>query len=219
MQAEHKKDFISFALDEGVLRFGEFSLKSGRTSPYFFNAGEFKTGGALARLGEYYAHALVGSQIPFDGLFGPAYKGIPLVAATSIAMSQYYQADIPYTFNRKEAKDHGEGGLMVGAPLQGRCVIVDDVITAGTAIREVMTMFDQAPSATVAGVMVAIDRQEKGQGELSAIEEVERNYGVKVISVVNLDDIVEYLDEQGSFQQELEQIGSYRRQYGIASRL
>ena len=216
MLAQYKKDFISFALEEGVLRFGEFTLKSGRTSPYFFNAGEFKTGRALARLGEYYAHALVGSKIPHDGLFGPAYKGIPLVAATCIAMAQLYQEDIPYTFNRKEAKDHGEGGLMVGAPLQGRCVIVDDVITAGTAIREVMALFDQTPSATVAGVLVAIDRMEKGTGDLSAIQEVSQQYGVEVISVVNLDDIVAFLEEDGTFQQELNQIGSYRRQYGIA---
>ena len=157
------------------------------------------------------------SDIAHDGLFGPAYKGIPLVAATAIAMAQCYQKDLPYTFNRKEAKDHGEGGTLVGAPLKGRSVIVDDVITAGTAIREVMQMFEGLNDAAAVGVMVAIDRQERGQGDLSAIQEVQRDYGLKVISVVDLDDIVQYLEEKQSFEQELDHIGSYRQQYGIAS--
>lgn len=217
MLADYKRDFIEFALSEGVLRFGDFTLKSGRTSPYFFNAGEFKTGSSLARLGEYYAHALVASELEVEGLFGPAYKGIPLVVATAISMSQCYQRDLPYTFNRKEVKDHGEGGTLVGAPLIGKTVIVDDVITAGTAIREVMAIFAEQSAATAVGVMVAIDRQEKGKGDLSAIQEVERDYGVAIISVVNLDDIVLYLREKNSYDQELEQIGSYRKQFGIAS--
>ncbi|MFT7218764.1 MAG: orotate phosphoribosyltransferase [Candidatus Azotimanducaceae bacterium] len=217
MLADYKRDFIDFALSEGVLRFGEFTLKSGRKSPYFFNAGEFKTGSSLARLGEYYAHALAASELEVEGLFGPAYKGIPLVAATAISMSQCYQRDLPYTFNRKEVKDHGEGGTLVGAPLIGKTVIVDDVITAGTAIREVMAIFAEQSAATVVGVMVAIDRQEKGQGDLSAIQEVERDYGIAIISVVNLDDIVLYLREKNSYDQELEQIVSYRKQFGIAS--
>lgn len=219
MLADYKRAFIEFAIQQGVIRFGEFELKSGRLSPYFFNAGEFKTGSALARLGDYYASALIDSGVAVDTLFGPAYKGIPLVAATAIAMSQQHQRDIPYVFNRKEAKDHGEGGVLVGAPLVGEVVIVDDVITAGTAIREVMSLFDAAPAARAAGVVIAIDRQERGAGELSAIQEVEKAYGLKVISVVCLDDIVQYLSDQGTFVQELERIGSYRRQYGIASQV
>ena len=219
MLADYKKGFIEFALDQDVLRFGEFDLKSGRRSPYFFNAGEFKTGGALARLGSYYADALVGSGLQVDCLFGPAYKGIPLVAATSIAMANQHQTDIPYVFNRKEAKDHGEGGTLVGAKLEGKVVIVDDVITAGTAIREVMSFFEERREATASAVLVAIDRQERGKGDLSAIQEVERDYGLSVLSVVTLDDIVQYLEEKGGYEQELNAIGSYRAQYGIASPL
>lgn len=216
MLAEYKKGFIDFAIDVGVIRFGEFELKSGRISPYFFNAGEFKTGSALKKLGDYYAAALTESGISVDGLFGPAYKGIPLASATAIAMAERYGRDLPYTFNRKEAKDHGEGGMLVGAPLRGNIVIIDDVITAGTAIREVMPFFD-GQTATAAGVMVAIDRQERGKGDLSAIQEVERDYGLSVISVVNLDDIVQYLTEAGEYGSEIENIGSYRARYGIAS--
>ena len=216
MLADYKREFIEFALDQGVLGFGEFQLKSGRTSPYFFNAGQFKSGLALSRLGEYYAAALHNSGVKVDCLFGPAYKGIPLVATTAIAMAQRYQFDIPYAFNRKEAKGHGEGGLLVGSALTGDVVIVDDVITAGTAIREAMTLIE-ASDAKIAGVVVAIDRQEKGRGELSAIQEVERDYGIEVFSVINVAEIVEYLEEKGLFDRELEQIGSYRREYGIAS--
>ena len=217
MLADYKRGFIEFALDHDVLRFGEFDLKSGRKSPYFFNAGEFKTGGALARLGSYYAEALVRSGVAVNCLFGPAYKGIPLVAATSIAMANLHEIDIPYLFNRKEVKGHGEGGTLVGARLEGRVVIVDDVITAGTAIREVMAFFEENQKARASAVIVAIDRQERGKGDLSAIQEVERDYGLSVISVVTLDDIVQYLEEKGGYSAELNAIGSYRAQYGIAS--
>ncbi len=216
MLADYKRAFIEFALAQDVLKFGEFELKSGRISPYFFNSGEFKTGQALHRLGTYYAAALVDSGIKADCLLGPAYKGIPLVATTAIAMADQHQVDLPYVFNRKEAKDHGEGGVLVGAPLLGDVVIVDDVITSGKAIREVMSLFTSDEAKPVA-VIVAIDRQERGNGELSAIQEVERDYGLSVSSVVNLDDIVHYLQDSGSYEQELNQIGSYREQYGIAS--
>lgn len=216
MLADYKRQFIDFAIDQGVLNFGEFELKSGRISPYFFNAGEFKTGGALHRLGEYYAEALVASEIPVDCLFGPAYKGIPLVCATAIALAERHQLDIPYGFNRKEVKDHGEGGMLVGAEPGGDLVIVEDVITAGTAIREVMTMMESL-AVNVRGVMVAFDRQERGKGDLSAIQEVERDYELSVVSIVNLDDIVLYLGEKDSFGLELEQISTYRSHYGIAS--
>jgi len=216
MLAAYKRAFIDFALSQGVLKFGEYTLKSGRTSPYFFNAGEFKSGNALKKLGEYYAEALAASNLKPDCLFGPAYKGIPLVSAAAIALAAGHQQDLPYAFNRKEAKDHGEGGLLVGAELNGRVVIIDDVITAGTAIREVMTLFE-GQSAEPVGVVVAIDRQERGQGDLSAIQEVEKDYGIKAVSVVNLDDIVQYLEEAGGYEQELKAIGSYRSQFGIAS--
>ena len=203
MLADYKRGFIEFALDHDVLRFGEFDLKSGRKSPYFFNAGEFKTGGALARLGSYYAEVLVASGLAADCLFGPAYKGIPLVAATSIAMANQYQIDMPYVFNRKEAKSHGEGGTLVGARLEGNVVIVDDVITAGTAIREVMSFFGNSQKATASAVIVAIDRQERGKADLSAIQEVERDYGLRVLSVVTLNDIVQFLEENGAYKTSL----------------
>ncbi len=214
MLPSYKTAFLDFALEQGVMRFGEFELKSGRLSPYFFNAGLFNTGAALRRLGGFYADALEDSGIACDCLFGPAYKGIPLVSAAAIAMSERYQKDIPYVFNRKEAKDHGEGGQLVGSELKGDVIIVDDVITAGTAIREVMTLFE-GTAAIAAGVMVAIDRQERGTGELSAIQEVERDYGFSVISVVKLEDIVEYLSNKGQYQQEIDNIMRYREQYGI----
>ena len=216
MLAAYKREFIEFAISQDVLRFGEFTLKSGRTSPYFFNAGEFKTGMALKRLGDYYAEALVASSIDVDVLFGPAYKGIPLVSATAIALAAKHGVDVPYVFNRKEAKDHGEGGTLVGAALEGNVVIIDDVITAGTAIREVMTIVEEAAARAV-GVMVAIDRQERGKGESSAIQEVEKAYGFNVISVVSLDDIIQFLQENGGHEPELNAIGSYRSQFGIAS--
>ena len=216
MLADYKKGFIEFALDHNVLRFGEFELKSGRRSPYFFNAGEFKTGAALARLGSYYAEVLVASGLAADCLFGPAYKGIPLVAATSIAMATQHQIDMPYLFNRKEAKGHGEGGTLVGARLEGNVVIVDDVITAGTAIREVMSFFEKTEIATASAVIVAIDRQERGKEDLSAIQEVERDYGVSVLSVVTLGDIVQYLEGKSGYQEELKAISSYHSEYGIS---
>jgi orotate phosphoribosyltransferase len=213
MQAYQRK-FIEFALSRGVLRFGEFTLKSGRVSPYFFNAGLFNTGQALSELGDYYAAALADSGLDFDLLFGPAYKGIPLVSATAIALARNHGQDYPYVFNRKEVKAHGEGGSLVGAPLQGRVIIIDDVITAGTAIREVMAIVAAAGAQTV-GVLVAIDRQEKGQGELSAIEEVARDYGVSVISVVKLAHIVKFLEEDASRVQQLTNIRQYQRNFGI----
>ncbi|RZI79519.1 MAG: orotate phosphoribosyltransferase, partial [Pseudomonas sp.] len=172
----YQRDFIRFAIDRGVLRFGEFTLKSGRTSPYFFNAGLFNSGSALAQLGRCYAAAIVDSKIPFDVLFGPAYKGIPLASATAVALADQHQLDVPWCFNRKEAKAHGEGGSLVGAPLEGNVLIIDDVITAGTAIREVMQIIS-AQQAKAAGVLIALNREERGNGELSAIQEVERDFG------------------------------------------
>ena len=216
MLADYKREFIEFALAQGVLKFGEFELKSGRISPYFFNAGEFNTGQALGKLGIYYAAALMDSGMHADCLFGPAYKGIPLVATTAIAMADRHQVDMPWVFNRKEAKDHGEGGLLVGAPLRGDVVILDDVITSGKAIREVMGLFTAADAKPV-GVLVAIDRQERGTGELSAIQEVERDYQIPVLSVVNLDDIISYLQDSGNRAGELGSIAAYRARYGVAS--
>ncbi|HEY5717091.1 MAG TPA: orotate phosphoribosyltransferase [Motiliproteus sp.] len=215
MQA-YQREFIEFAIQRGVLKFGEFTLKSGRISPYFFNAGLFNSGEALARLGRYYAAAIENAQVPFDVMLGPAYKGIPLAATTCVALANDYQRDVPYVFNRKEAKDHGEGGNLVGAELKGRVLIVDDVISAGTAIREVMTLIDQA-GATPAGVVIALNRQERGQGELSAIQEVERDYSMPVISIICLDDLVTYLEEKGGLEQELAAIRAYRATYGVSA--
>ncbi|MBR7889277.1 orotate phosphoribosyltransferase [Marinomonas sp. A79] len=212
----YQRDFIEFAIEQNVLRFGEFTLKSGRVSPYFFNAGLFSSGQALAKLGRFYATSLMDANVPFDVLFGPAYKGIPLATTTAVALYDQHQVDTPYVFNRKEAKTHGEGGSLVGAPLAGKVMIIDDVITAGTAIREVMTIIQQA-NATPAGVLIALDRQERGQGELSAIQEVERDFGMPVISIVSLNDIMTYLEEQDSpeFAQHLSAVKAYRLQYGI----
>ncbi|WP_271409799.1 orotate phosphoribosyltransferase [Pseudomonas sp. Q1-7] len=213
MQA-YQRDFIRFAIERGVLRFGEFTLKSGRTSPYFFNAGLFNSGLALAQLGRFYAAAVVDSGIPFDVLFGPAYKGIPLAAATAVALAEHHQIDIPWCFNRKEAKDHGEGGTLVGAPLAGRVLIIDDVITAGTAIREVMQII-QAQDAQAAGVLIALNRQERGQGELSAIQEVERDFGMPVVSIVSLEQVLEYLAGDTELKQHLPAVEAYRANFGI----
>ncbi len=204
---DYQREFIGFALRHGVLRFGNFTLKSGRQSPYFFNAGLFNTGKMLAELGRFYAEAIRDAGIEFDVLFGPAYKGIPLAAATAVQLADDFDVDTPWCFNRKEAKDHGEGGTLVGSPLTGRVLIIDDVITAGTAIREVMTIIQQA-KAGAAGVIVALDRQEKGKGELSAIQEVERDFGIPVISIVKLAQIVTYLEETGS--EHLDAIRAYR---------
>jgi orotate phosphoribosyltransferase len=213
MQA-YQRDFIRFAIDRGVLRFGEFTLKSGRTSPYFFNAGLFNSGSALAQLGKFYAAAVVESGIPFDVLFGPAYKGIPLAAATAVALADHHNLDLPWCFNRKEAKAHGEGGSLVGAPLAGNVLIIDDVITAGTAIREVMQII-QAQGATATGVLIALNRQERGNGELSAIQEVERDFGVPVVSIVSLNQVLEYLADDVQLRQHLPAVETYRAQYGI----
>ncbi len=214
MMKAYQREFIEFALEKQVLKFGEFTLKSGRKSPYFFNAGLFNTGRDLARLGRFYAAALVDSGIEFDVLFGPAYKGIPIATTTAVALADHHDVDAPYCFNRKEAKDHGEGGNLVGCKLEGRVMLVDDVITAGTAIRESMELI-QANKADLAGVLVAIDRQEKGKGELSAIQEVERDFGCAVISIVSLTDLITYLEQQGNNTEHLEAVKAYRAQYGI----
>jgi len=210
----YQRQFIEFALEKGVLKFGEFTLKSGRVSPYFFNAGLFNTGRDLARLGRFYAEALVDAGIDYDVLFGPAYKGIPIATTTAVALADHHDIDTPYCFNRKEAKTHGEGGSLVGSDLEGRIMLVDDVITAGTAIRESMEII-KANGADLAGVLVAIDRQEKGKGELSAIQEVERDFGCAVISIVSLGDVVTYLSEQDGMGEHLAAVKSYRAEYGV----
>ncbi|HXR00271.1 MAG TPA: orotate phosphoribosyltransferase [Pseudomonas sp.] len=213
MQA-YQRDFIRFAIDRGVLRFGEFTLKSGRTSPYFFNAGLFNSGSALAQLGKFYAAAVVESGISFDVLFGPAYKGIPLAAATAVALADHHNLDLPWCFNRKEAKAHGEGGSLVGAPLTGQVLIIDDVITAGTAIREVMQII-AAQGASAAGVLIALNRQERGNGALSAIQEVERDFGIPVVSIVSLNQVLEFLADDPQLKQHLPAVEAYRAQYGV----
>ncbi|PHS00546.1 MAG: orotate phosphoribosyltransferase [Oceanobacter sp.] len=211
----YQKEFIEFAIQQGVLRFGEFTLKSGRVSPYFFNAGLFNTGSALAKLGRFYAAALEESGIEYDVVFGPAYKGIPLSASLTIALADQYQKDMPYVFNRKEAKTHGEGGNLVGAPLEGRVLIVDDVITAGTAIREVMSLIEFTDGATPAAALIALNRQERGQGELSAIQEVERDFGITVASIVSLNQVLDYVAEDPELAQYADAISAYRDQYGV----
>lgn len=210
---DYQEEFIRFAVETGVLRFGEFTLKSGRISPYFFNAGLFNTGLGLARLGSFYARALVDSKIDCDLLFGPAYKGIPLASATAIALANEHQRDLPWCFNRKEAKTHGEGGTLVGSPLQGRVMIVDDVITAGTAIREVMHIIGNN-SAQAAGVLIALNRQERGNGQLSAIQEVERDFGIPVISIVTLEQVLQFLAGDAQLKHHLPAVSAYREQFG-----
>ena len=210
---DYQTEFLNFALEKGVLRFGEFTLKSGRISPYFFNAGLFNSGSALARLGRFYAQAIVDSGITFDVLYGPAYKGIPLAAVTAAALYDHYQIDIPYAFNRKEAKSHGEGGSIVGHALEGQILIIDDVITAGTAIRESMDIIE-AEGAKPAGVVIALDRQEKGKGDKSAIQEVEQDYGIPVASIAKLENVIGFLEQQGDADH-LANIRAYRDQYGI----
>ena len=212
----YQQNFIEFAIAQGVLKFGEFTLKSGRKSPYFFNAGLFNSGKALAKLGEFYAAALEESGIDYDVIFGPAYKGIPLAASLSVALYKDHGKNKPYVFNRKEAKDHGEGGNLVGAPLAGNVLIVDDVITAGTAIREVMQIIEKAPSAKPAAVLIALDRQEKGQGNLSAIQEVERDFGIKVISIVGLNQVLDYVAKRPELNTHADTIRAYREQYGVS---
>ncbi len=209
----YQKDFVDFMLEIGALKFGEFTLKSGRISPYFFNAGAFNTGEHLSRLGKFYAQAIQESNLEFDVLFGPAYKGIPLATATAMVLNDSFNQNVPYSFNRKEAKTHGEGGDIVGHPLTGNILIIDDVITAGTAIREAMDII-KANGATAKGVIVAVDRQEKGKGEQSAIQEVEQNFNIQVLSIINLSHLVDYL-KQGNDQTLIERIESYRNQYGV----
>lgn len=211
---DYQRDFIHFAIQQNVLKFGEFTLKSGRTSPYFFNAGLFSSGQSLSALGSFYAQALKKGQIDYDILFGPAYKGIPLASATAIALARDFQQDVPYAFNRKEAKDHGEGGNIVGTPLAGKIMIIDDVITAGTAIREVIDIIRQQ-GAEPAGVLVALDRQEKGKGELSAIQEVERDYQIPVTSIVRLEHLLEFLNTDSRYSEHLPTVAKYRETYGI----
>lgn len=211
---QYQKDFVDFTLETGVLKFGEFTLKSGRISPYFFNAGLFNKGSHLSELGKFYAQAIEASALKFDVLFGPAYKGIPLAAATSIALNDSYNHNVPYSFNRKEAKDHGEGGSIVGHPLEGDILIIDDVITAGTAIREAQDIIQNC-GANAKGVIVALDRQEKGKGELSAIQEVEQIFGITVLSIINLSHIIDYLKTSDD-SKILAKIESYRAKYGIS---
>ncbi len=210
----YQRRFIKFCLDNNVLRFGEFTLKSGRVSPYFFNAGLFNTGMLLAKLGEFYAEAINNANLEYDVLFGPAYKGIPLVSTAAIALAQQHNTDKPYSFNRKEAKDHGEGGNIVGAELRGRILIVDDVITAGTAIREAVDIIKQN-NATLAGVVIAMDRQERGQSEISAIQDVEQTLNVPVVTIIQLDDLITYIEQEDKLCQVLESVAEYREAYGV----
>jgi orotate phosphoribosyltransferase len=212
---DYQREFLQFAIDVGVLRFGSFTLKSGRQSPYFFNSGLFNTGSHLARLGRFYAQAILDSHIEFDMLFGPAYKGIPLASATAIALADHHQRDVPYAFNRKEAKDHGEGGVTVGAQLKGRVLIIDDVISAGTSVRESVSII-QTAGAIPACVAISLDRQERGQKDVSAIQEVESSFGIRVSSIVRLDDLLEFLSEQPGREQELASIREYRAKYGVS---
>ncbi len=206
-------EFIAFAVETGVLRFGEFKTKAGRLSPYFFNAGLFSDGASLNRLTEFYARTILDSRLPCDMLFGPAYKGIPLVAGTAIALAQKGR-NLPYCFNRKEAKDHGEGGTLIGAPLAGRVLIVDDVISAGTSVRESVELIRTA-GATPCGVVIALDRMERGLGELSAVQEVQQAYGIPVVAVATLDDLLAYLGGRAELAQNLQAVLQYRQRYGI----
>lgn len=210
----YQRAFIDQALASQALSFGEFTLKSGRISPYFFNAGKFSRGQSLAVLARCYADAIVDAGVEFDVVFGPAYKGIPLAAAVACALAERHDRDVPFVYNRKEAKDHGEGGTLVGGPLVGRALIIDDVITAGTAIREAIAMIE-GEGAQVAGVAIGLDRQERGQGERSAIQELEREQGLPVISIVTLGDILAYLDQQGADGELVAKIAAYRKQYGV----
>jgi len=210
----YKQEFLDLALELGALRFGEFTLKSGRVSPYFFNAALFNNGYAAAKLGRYYASAIAASRIEFDMLFGPAYKGIPLVALAAAALAEHHDVDVPYTFNRKEAKGHGEGGSIVGAPLSGRVLIVDDVITAGTAVREAQRIITVA-GAEVAGLVISLDREEVGSDSRSAVQEVEQALGIPVVSIVQLEDLVDLLEDSAEFGASLQPVLEYRRRYGV----
>lgn len=210
----YQRRFIELALAKNVLKFGEFTLKSGRVSPYFFNAGLFNTGRDLALLGQFYAQTLLDNNVSCDVLFGPAYKGIPIATTTAVALVEHHDIDIPYCFNRKEAKDHGEGGTLVGSPLKGNVVIVDDVITAGTAIRESMEIIKQH-DATLSAVLLSLDRQEKGREKLSAIQELKRDYQCQVYSIITLDDLISYLSESETLSEHLPAVKAYRERYGV----
>lgn len=214
MQA-YKREFIDLTLELGVLRFGEFTLKSGRVSPYFFNAGLFNTGYAAARLGRYYAAAIAASKLEFDMLFGPAYKGIPLVALAAAALAEHQGIDVPFAFNRKEAKAHGEGGSIIGAPIKGRVLIVDDVITAGTAVRDSYRLISAA-GGEVVGLAISLDRQERGQGNLSAVQELRQSLGISVVSIITLADLIQVFDEVDAPEVDLEALKEYRKKFGVA---
>ncbi|EGT74172.1 orotate phosphoribosyltransferase [Haemophilus haemolyticus] len=211
---QYKRDFIEFALSRNALKFGEFTLKSGRKSPYFFNAGLFNTGADLARLGEFYAAAIQASAVDFDVVFGPAYKGIPIGTSVSVALFNRYGIDKPVCFNRKEVKDHGEGGNLIGSPLQGKILLVDDVITAGTAIRESMELIS-ANQAELAAVLIALNRKERGKGELSAIQEVERDYQCQVLSIIDLDDLMQFIEQDPRYSSHLLEMRAYRAEFGV----
>ena len=211
---KHQQEFLDFAIENDVLKFGEFVLKSGRKSPYFFNFGLFQTGSSLSRLGNYYAQAIVDSGIEFDMLFGPAYKGIPLVSVIAATLYEKHNRDYPYAYNRKEAKDHGEGGNIVGAPLQGKVLIIDDLISAGTAIREAADIVTNN-NAQLAGIAISIDRQEKGQGELSAVQEVEKQFGIPVVNIISLKNVIQHIEATVNDANLLERIRAYREKYGV----
>lgn len=211
---DFRQEFIEFSLAQNVLRFGEFKTKAGRMSPYFFNAGLFNDGAALDRLSQFYAKAILASGIEIDALFGPAYKGIPLVAVSALALARE-GCNLPFAYNRKEIKDHGEGGNIIGAPLSGRVLIIDDVISAGTSVRESVEII-RAAGATPCGVVIALDRMERGTGELSAVQEVGRDYGIPVVAVATLDDLMAYLRERPDFKEYAAAVARYRQQYGVA---
>ena len=213
--SDFRQEFIEFAVARDVLCFGEFKTKAGRLSPYFFNAGLFNNGDSLRQLGQFYAKALLAADPGFDLLFGPAYKGIPLVAATAVSLAEFGR-NLPFCFNRKEAKDHGEGGTTVGAPLEGRVLIVDDVISAGTSVRESVELI-RAAGARPAGVLIALDRMERGIGALSAVQEVRNQFGVPVISIATLDDLVFFLRARGNMAQQLQSVERYRKEYGVTA--
>ena len=213
---DYQNEFLNFAIDNNVLSFGEYTLKSGRLSPYFFNFGLFQTGSALARLGDYYAQAIVDSGLKFDMLFGPAYKGIPLVSVVAATLYEKHGIDYPYAYNRKEAKDHGEGGNIVGAPLEGHVLVVDDVISAGTACREAAD-FVQAAGAKLAGIAISLDRQERGTGVKSAVQEVEEAYQISVLHIIGLHNVIQHIERTANDPELLKQITAYREQYGVAA--
>ena len=215
--ATFRTDFVRFAIDTGVLRFGSFKTKAGRMSPYFFNAGLFNSGATVGKLAAFYAQALLAANVEFDMLFGPAYKGIGLATATSVALAEKHGRDVPFAYNRKEAKDHGEGGTLIGAPLKGRVLILDDVISAGTSVRESVELI-RAAGATPAGVVIALDRMERGKGTLSAVQEVKENFGIPVIAVATLEDLIGYLADSPELAANLDAVKAYREQYGISAR-